>query len=133
MLDLYRFTAEQQALLAVVWQMLDAIDHHDTQTYEALCVPELTCFEPEICPYRIDGLAFHHSIMTQMQAAAAPTHFEMLTPSVQIYGDAGIVTYTRLRTYDDGGTPRWHSCNETRVFVRPAGEWRMAHFHRSPA
>jgi ketosteroid isomerase-like protein len=134
-LDALGFTAEQRDLLEVVWHMLYAIDHGDVSAYEAACTPDLTCFEPEISPHRIDGLNFHRSLMTASRSnpGAAPIHFEMLTPSVQIYGDAGIVTYTRLRTYDDGGRMRWHSCNETRVFVRQEGQWKMAHFHRSAA
>jgi ketosteroid isomerase-like protein len=56
----------------------------------------------------------------------------MLTPRVQIYGDTGIVTYTRLMTYDEAGRPRWSTFNETRVYVKQAGGWKMAHFHRSP-
>jgi hypothetical protein len=31
------------------------------------------------------------------------------------------------------GGPHWSAFNETRVFVREDGKWRMAHFHRSAA
>ena len=48
---------------------------------------------------------------------------------IQVYDTTGIVTYTRLMTYDDGGKPRWTTFNETRVFVFQDGAWKMAHFH----
>ena len=64
--------------------------------------------------------------------AMRPMRFDMLTPRAQVYGDTGIVTYTRLMTYDEGGKPRWTTCNETRVFIKQDGQWKMAHFHRSP-
>ncbi len=130
-----RFDAEQRQLLALAWQMLDAIHTGDAAAYAALSTPDLSCYE-DVCAYRIDGLEFHLTLIRQMalNPASRPARFDMLTPRVQIYGDCGIVTYTRLMTYDEGGKPRWTTFNETRVFVRQPeeGAWKMAHFHRSP-
>ena len=94
----------------------------------------ISCYE-DVCAYRIDGLEFHLALIQQMSGSPVnrPARFDMLTPRVQIYGDTGIVTYTRLMTYDEAGRPRWTTFNETRVFVRQDGAWRMAHFHRSPS
>jgi hypothetical protein len=47
--------------------------------------------------------------------------------------NTGIVTYTRLMTYNDGGKPRWTTANETRGFVKFENGWKMVHFHRSSA
>lgn len=131
--DAARFDATQRELLEITWRMLDAIHTGDAETYARLSTEDLSCYE-DVCPYRIDGLEFHLTMIRQMMQnpALKPARFDMLTPRVQVYGDTGIVTYTRLMTYDEMGKPRWTTCNETRVFIREDGQWKMAHFHRSP-
>src|SRR5271166_3139713 len=116
----------QQELLEIVWRMLEAIHTGDAETYAALSMPDLSCYE-DVCAYRIDGLEFHLTLIRQMTRSSAqkPVRFDMLTPRVQIYGETGVVTYTRLMTYDEGGKPRWSTFNETRVFVKQAGAWKM--------
>ena len=133
LLEAAHFDATQRELLDITHRMLHAIHTGDATTYGELCTPDLTCFE-DVCQYRIDGVEFHLSLIRQMaqNADAEPKRFDMLTPQVQVYGDTGIVTYTRLMTYDRGGTPAWKTFNETRVFVQQEGKWKMAHFHRSP-
>jgi len=128
-----RLDAVQRELLQIAWKMLHAIHTGDAHTYAELSTPDLSCYE-DVCAYRIDGLEFHIALIQQMagNAAMRPARFDMLTPRVQVYGDTGIVTYTRLMTYDEDGRPRWTTFNETRVFVRLDGQWKMAHFHRSP-
>lgn len=134
LIDSARLDETQRELLEIVWRMLDAIHSGDSATYALLCAPDLSCFE-DVCPYRIDGLEFHRDLIEQMalNPALKPTRFDILTPRVQIYGaQTGIVTYTRLMTYDEGGRPRWTTCNETRVFIKQNSAWKMVHFHRSP-
>ena len=133
LLDEARFDSTQRELLKIAWRMLEAIHTGDADAYGELSTPDLSCYE-DVCAYRIDGLDFHLALIRQMaqNTALRPARFDMLTPRVQVYGDTGIVTYTRLMTYDEGGTPRWSTFNETRVFVKQEGAWRMAHFHRSP-
>ena len=128
-----KFDQDQRDLLEITWNMLDAIHTGDALTYAELSLPDLSCYE-DVCPYRIDGLEFHLSLIRQMSAgpASGPVRFDMLDPRAQVYGDTGIVTYTRLMTLDEGGKPAWRTSNETRVFVRQHGAWKMAHFHRSP-
>ncbi len=129
-----RLDAIQRELLEIAWRMLDAIHTGDADTYAALCTNDLSCFE-DVCQYRIDGVEFHNTLIRQMaqNPAMKPVRFDMLAPRVQVYnGQTGIVTYTRLMTYNEEGKPRWSTFNETRVFVRQNGEWKMAHFHRSP-
>ena len=68
-----------------------------------------------MCAYRIDGLEFHLTLIRQMaqNPDMRPARFDMLTPRVQVYGDhTGIVTYTRLMTYDENGQPKWRTFNE---------------------
>ena len=129
-----RFDSVQRELLSISWRMLEAIHTGDSATYASLSLPDLSCFE-DVCAYRIDGLEFHLALIAQMSADPEnrPTRFDMLTPRVQVYGDTGIVTYTRLMTHDSSGVPTWSTYNETRVFVRvESSNWKMAHFHRSP-
>jgi len=129
-----RFDSAQKELLEITWRMLNAIHIGDAATYASLSRNDLTCYE-DVCAYRIDGVEFHLTLIRQMaqNANLKPTRFDILSPSVQIYnGQTGIVTYTRLMTYDDNGKPRWTTFNETRVFIRQDEQWKMAHFHRSP-
>jgi hypothetical protein len=133
MLEMGGLNATQKELLEITWRILDAIHTGDAKTYANLSRPELSCYE-DVCPYRIDGLEFHLALIRQMAAPGAPrpTRFDILTPRVQVYGETGIVTYTRLMTYHENGKLRWTTFNETRVFVREDDQWKMAHFHRSP-
>ena len=133
LLDDAHFDDTQRELLQISWRMLHAIHTGDAQTYAEFSAPDLSCYE-DVCAYRIDGLEFHLALIQQMSGNPGnrPARFDILTPRVQVYRDTGIVTYTRLMTYDEDGRPRWTTFNETRVFVRLDGSWKMAHFHRSP-
>lgn len=134
LLDDARFDATQRELLRVTDALLEAIRVGDAHTYASLCEPALSCFE-DVCPYRVDGLAFHVHLVKRAadRPEEQPVRQDILSPRVQVYGDCGIVTYTRLCTYDGAEGLRHTTFNETRVYVRRNGEWRMAHFHRSKA
>lgn len=120
-------------LLDITRQLLEAINTGDAATYARFCSPDLTCFE-ELAPYRIDGIDFHLTVINRMAGnpELAPARCDMLTPHVQLYGDAAVVSYTRLMSYFEKGYPRMTTANESRVYIRTEGEWRMVHFHRSP-
>ena len=128
-----RLDPVQRELLDITWRMLEAIHTGDAETYATLSSADLSCYE-DVCSYRIDGLEFHLALIRQtaQNPGMAPKRFDILLPRVQVYGETGIVTYTRLMTYDDNGKPRWVTFNETRVFVKQEGVWKMVHFHRSP-
>ncbi len=128
-----RMDATERELLEITWRMLDAIHTGDADTYAELSSPDLTCFE-DVCAYRVDGLEFHLTMIRQtgQNAALKPIRFDLLTPRVQVYGETGIVTYCRLMTYNENGKPLWKTFNETRVFVKQDGKWKMVHFHRTP-
>lgn len=82
----------------------------------------------------MDGLEFHFSQMTSAKERAAYKdllRFDLLTPRVQAYGDTGIVSYTRLMTWAGDSGRSFTAYNESRVFARIDGEWKMVHFHRS--
>jgi ketosteroid isomerase-like protein len=126
----------ERELLEITHRLLEAIHAGDIETYRALCASDLTCYETDVAPYRIDGADFHLDLMTAMRTGRVYEHlirFDMLTPRVQVYGDAAIVTYTRLMSYAGDPAPYWRAFNETRVFFRLDGGWKMVHFHRSQA
>ncbi len=123
---------DDQELLDITTRILAAIHNGDADTYASLCVDDLTCFE-DVCPYRIDGVPFHVSLIKQMaeDPTQQPVRFDLLTPKVQRYGDSAVVTYTRLLTFNDAGSPSWRTFNESRIYVRVNGSWLMVHFHRT--
>ena len=92
----------------------------------------MSSFEWYIAPYRIDGLAFHLRLI-ESGGNGEPSHLDMLTPRVQVYGDTAIVNYTLLKTVAaKGSAPQFSTINETRVFVKLEGTWKMVHLHKSP-
>jgi hypothetical protein len=127
----------ERELLAVTQRLLDAIHAGDVETYASLCVADLSCYETDVAPYRIDNLEFHTDLIRAMGGRADQyanlVRCDMLTPRVQHFGNCGVVTYTRLMTWMRGERPEWTAFNESRVFVRLDSVWKMVHFHRSHA
>lgn len=128
-----RLDESQRRLLGLTDRLLEAIRAGDVETYTSLCAPELSCYE-DVCAHRIDGLEFHLHLVRRaaLHPEAQPTRQDILTPRVQVYGDCGVVTYTRLCTYEQADGLRWTTYNETRVFARSESSWKLVHFHRSP-
>jgi len=118
-------------LLALSQQLLDAIAQGDWQTYERLCDPTLTAFEPEAQGQLIEGLAFH-KFFFDLGAAPGPRHTTIASPHVRVMGDTALVAYVRLvQSLDASGNPRISHYEETRLWQRREGRWRHVHFHRS--
>jgi calcium/calmodulin-dependent protein kinase (CaM kinase) II len=118
-------------LLALTQRLLDAIADGDWQTYEELCDPSLTAFEPEGCGQLVEGLQFHRFYF-HLTDRTGRRQTTMAAPRVRVAGDMAVVTYVRLiqRAGPDGVA---HSSvfEETRVWQRLDGRWRHVHFHRS--
>jgi len=132
-LDDARLDATQRELPALTDRMPKAIAEGDAEVYASLCSPQLSCYE-DVCGHRIDGVGFHlHLLGITARRACHAARSDILTPRVQVYGETGTVTYTRLLTLDEESGPRWVTYNETRVFVRSAEGRQMVHFHRSRA
>ena len=49
----------KQELLDLNQQLLDCITAADWDTYQQLCDPTLTCFEPEAMGHLVSGMEFH--------------------------------------------------------------------------
>ena len=117
-------------LLNLSLKLLDAIDDHDWATYEQLCDPGLTAFEPEAKGHRISGMPFHKFYFDSQPSGRRQS--SIVAPEVKIIGDAAIVTYIRLtQVYSGDKKHSTKSCEETRVWEKQNGEWKHIHFHRS--
>ena len=124
--------SDADEVLAITRQMLDAMYTADPEVHRRHCTEDMSSFEWYIAPYRIDGLEFHLDLI-KAGGNGTPTRLDLLTPRVQVYGDTAIVNYTLLKTMAAGGKAEFSRMNETRVFVRQEGVWKMAHLHKSPA
>jgi len=125
-------TEPEAELLAITEQMLNAMYTGNSDVHRKHCMPDMSSYEWYIAPFRIDGADFHYRLI-EAGGNAPVTHLDMLTPRVQVYGDTGIVNYTLLKTVvGDGGETTFSTINETRVFVKESGTWKMAHLHKSP-
>jgi ketosteroid isomerase-like protein len=112
-------------------RLLDAIAAADWATYQDLCDPTLTCFEPEAIGQLIQGLAFHEFYF-KLGAVGQVRNTTMASPHVRLLGDVAIISYVRInqRVAADG-TPFSRAFEETRVWHKQQGRWRHVHFHRS--
>src|SRR6516165_1586644 len=121
----------RQELLDLTQRLLDCIANRDWATYEELCDPSLTAFEPEAPGQRVEGLAFHRFYF-DLGGVSGRHQTTMCAPHVRLLGDAAVVSYVRLiQRLGPGGAPVTVATAETRVWQRRDGRWRHVHFHRS--
>ncbi len=119
-------------VLEITRQMLDAMYTADPEVHRRHCAEDMSSFEWYIAPYRIDGVDFHLRLI-EAGGNGTTAQWDMLTPRVQLYGDTAIVNYTLLKTEAAAGqAARFSTINETRVFVKLEGVWKMVHLHKSP-
>jgi len=118
-------------LLQLNQRLLESIARGDWETYQALCDPSLTAFEPEACGQLVRGLAFHEFYF-QLGGAKGVHHTTMCAPHVRVLGDTAVVGYVRLnQRLNAAGVPVTTCVEETRVWQRLNGAWKHVHFHRS--
>ncbi len=123
--------ATTEDLLTLNQQLLEAIALADWTTYQELCDPSLTCFEPETQGQLVAGLDFHQFYF-KLGAAQGNHHTTMASPHVRVMGDVAVVSYVRLnQRMAADGSPVARSVEETRVWQRQGGKWKHVHFHRS--
>jgi len=125
----------EEEVLAITRQMLEAMYTADPEVHRRHCAEDMSSYEWYIAPNRIDGLEFHLKLI-EGGGNGAPSRLDLLTPRVQVYGDTAIVNYTLLKTdFAAPGAlfpPEFSTINETRVFVKLEGVWKMVHLHKSP-
>ncbi|MEI6513405.1 MAG: nuclear transport factor 2 family protein [bacterium] len=126
-------TPDEKAVFDALEALIDAVYRNDTRAYRELVDEDVSSFESDIAPYRIDSIDFHINLMSQ-RALANRTNIrtDILTPRIQLYGEFAIIAYSLLVTQSDDGKVGFQTFNETRVFAKQDNKWRMVHLHRSP-
>jgi len=123
--------ASTAELLELSYRLLESITDGDWKTYESLCDPSLTAFEPEALGQLAEGLDFHRFYFDR-GGIAGPYNTTICAPHVRVMGDVAVVCYVRLtQRLDEEGKPVTTRGEETRVWHRRDGRWRHVHFHRS--
>jgi calcium/calmodulin-dependent protein kinase (CaM kinase) II len=124
-------TDMETELLALTQRLLDAITSGDWATYQELCDPTLTAFEPEAPGQLVQRLDFHRFYF-DLGGIHGRHQTTICSPHVRVMGDVAVVCYARLiqRTGPDGGAVTVVS-TETRVWQRRNGRWWHVHFHRT--
>ena len=118
-------------LLRLNQKLLDCIVLTDWKTYQELCDPTLTCFEPEALGQLVEGLDFHHFYF-QLRGTPTPHQTMMASPHVRVMGDVAVISYIRLnQRVQADGSPVTRTVEETRVWQKQNGVWKHVHFHRS--
>ena len=113
---------------------LATVFDRDAAGYAASVTPDLSLYEWFVTPHRQDGVDFHLFMIEHGWAGTEGVwRYDLLEPKLQVFGDCAIVSYTLMLTTTgvDGLSHRSH--NESRVFVRQDGRWKVAHVHKSPA
>ena len=122
----------EDEVLTITRQMLDAMYSGNPEVHRTHSAEDMSSYEWYIAPQRIDGLEFHLALI-EAGGNGTSSHLDMLTPRVQVYGDTAVVNYTLLKTtLGEGVPPQFSTMNETRVFVKLDGVWKMVHLHKSP-
>jgi calcium/calmodulin-dependent protein kinase (CaM kinase) II len=118
-------------LLQLTQRLLDSITTGDWATYQELCDPTLTAFEPEAPGQLVEGLSFHRFFF-DLGGIHGRHQTTMCAPRVRLMGEVALVTFARLiqRLGPDGAALTVTS-TETRVWQRQNGRWRHVHFHRT--
>jgi hypothetical protein len=118
-------------LLDLTQRLLDCIAKGDWATYQELCDPSLTAFEPEAMGQLVEGLDFHQFYFS-LGGFSTSSNTTMCAPHVRVMGDVAVVSYVRLnQRVGADRAPYTQAFAETRVWQRQAGKWKHVHFHRS--
>ncbi len=122
----------EEDLLHLNQRLLDSIAKGDWATYQELCDPSLTAFEPEGLGQLVEGLDFHNFYFN-LGGFSKHQQTTMCSPRVRIMGDVAVIAYVRLnqRVGEDGAAFS-RAFEETRIWQRKDGRWKHVHFHRSP-
>lgn len=121
-----------EEIIRLNFRLLECIMNQDWATYETLCSPNLTCFEPETRGQLVEGLNFHKYYF-DLPASGARRNVTILNPQLRLLGaEAALLCYIRLTQYTDGsGAAHTSKVEETRVWQKIEGQWKHVHFHRS--
>src|SRR5205823_10213045 len=82
-------------LLQLNQRLLDCITVGDWATYQELCDPSLTAFEPESAGQVVEGLAFHRFYF-DLGGIRGRHQTTLSAPRVRLMGDVAVIAYVRL-------------------------------------
>src|SRR5207302_5047775 len=120
-----------QELLQLNQRLLESIARADWATYQELCDPTLTAFEPEASGQLVEGLEFHRFYFN-LGSGKGEHNTTMCSPRVRLLGDVAVIAFVRLnQRVSKDGAPVVTGSEETRVWQRQGGSWKHVHFHRS--
>ncbi|MGA2715677.1 MAG: nuclear transport factor 2 family protein [Bryobacteraceae bacterium] len=120
-------------IIAMERAALDRWGKGDVNGYLDLDSTDITYFDPAL-EKRVDGLAAVKKYIAPFAGKIGISHYSMIDPKVQQYGDIAVLTYNLvddvIRTPDGpvNITIRW---NCTQVYARIDGEWKIVHNHWS--
>ena len=121
-----------EELLQLNARLLESIDSGDWNTYQDLCDPGLTAFEPESQGQLVEGMNFHRFYFFSKGTGTGSRNTTMCGPRVRVIGDVALITYVRLTQFlGPDGLPYTAATEETRIWERQQGRWKHIHFHRS--
>lgn len=124
-------TPVTEEILQLTQRLLESIVKADWVTYQQLCDPSLTAFEPEALGQLVQGLEFHRYYF-DLGGASGKHTTTMCSPHVRVMGDVAVVAYVRLnQRVGADGLPVTTRSEETRVWQRQSTGWKHVHFHRS--
>ncbi len=126
-------SATERELLQLTQRLLDCIAAGDWATYQELCDPSLTAFEPEAPGGQIvEGLDFHRFYF-DLGGIRGRHQTTLCSPRIRLLGDVAVVAYVRLiQKLNSEGGPATVASAETRIWQKQNGRWRHVHFHRTP-
>jgi calcium/calmodulin-dependent protein kinase (CaM kinase) II len=123
--------ADTDELLKLNDRLLRAIAEADWTTYQELCDPTLTAFEPEARGNLVSGLEFHRFYFDLGGVKGAHQTY-MIAPHVRVMGDTAVVAYIRLnQRLGENREAVTSTVQETRIWQKQGGKWKHVHFHRS--
>jgi hypothetical protein len=124
--------AQKDAEEAIIEQERRALDQWSSGNplgYLEVAADDVTYVDDIAAHSRISGIGAMRTYLTSLKGKIPPHRYEIVDPSVQLYGDVGILTM-RYHTYGADAKPmsRWKA---TSVYHRVGDEWRIVHAHWS--
>ena len=123
------FSPEEQEIYDITIELLHTIRKGDVEKYKLLSSDTLTAIEPESNGNIIKGLDFH--LFFLKNTSPIEYHLELVNPIIKVNGDSAYIAYTLINSGLVGDEFELQSFNETRIYFKEEGNWKMTHFHRS--
>ncbi|XP_070545099.1 calcium/calmodulin-dependent protein kinase type II subunit alpha-like isoform X3 [Ptychodera flava] len=122
----------EEEVINVTKDLLSAIDRRDFKVYRDMTMENVSCFERGTMGDLVEGLDFHEYYFDKIPPENCSV--TIINPRVHVFGpDAACIAYVRLRqrTTEPAITVTFRT-QETRVWQRIDGKWKVIHFHSTP-